>query len=360
MIQGHGGNIYDLARDLNCHVSQITDMSSNVNPLGPPDGLIAHLKGNLDLITSLPEVDCDFIIRAFADYHHVHRSSILADNGTTRLIYTLPQALKFKSASIIGPTYSDYADACSMHDVPCRLILCKEEKSFKPDMEQIHRAAEQTEAMFICNPNNPTGFLFTGAQIKRLSKAHPDTLFVIDESYLPFAENGNEAEMIGSSLPNVLVLNSMSKIFRIPGLRIGFVFSSEKIIRKIARYMLPWNVNSLAQLAVGYLMQRPDDIEIFLRRSRSFLDSQKSSIFQGLGNIPGLNLYPSATSFMLMQLPGTHRADAVQQILAKQRILIRNCANFSGLSNRFIRVSLKTHNENTRFIQKLIEALDVQ
>jgi len=117
MITGHGGNIYDVARRLGCKPFEIIDMSSNVNPIGPPPGLKEHLKEKLDLITALPEVDAKEISTTFANRYGLDPECVLAGNGTTQFIYTIPQVLGTRKALIIGPTYSDYADACTMHKV---------------------------------------------------------------------------------------------------------------------------------------------------------------------------------------------------------------------------------------------------
>ena len=117
MLIGHGGNIYDLARRLGCAPAEIVDMSSNVNPLGPPPGLQAYLRDNLHVITALPEVDSNSLVRSFAERYDIDSKLVLAGNGSTQFIYSIPQALESKRALILGPTYADYADACRMHHI---------------------------------------------------------------------------------------------------------------------------------------------------------------------------------------------------------------------------------------------------
>jgi threonine-phosphate decarboxylase len=112
MLNGHGGNIYDIAQRLGCASSEIVDMSSNVNPLGPPPGLVDFLKANLNVITALPEVDSSLLVRSFADRYGVDPATVLAGNGSTQFIYSIPPALGIKKALIIGPTYADYALLC--------------------------------------------------------------------------------------------------------------------------------------------------------------------------------------------------------------------------------------------------------
>ena len=132
MINGHGGNIFDKAKELGCDPMDILDMSSNVNPLGPMPGLMNHLHEHLERIIALPEAGAGSIIQAFSSRHDIDPKKVLAGNGTTQLIYTLPVALKIRQALILGPTYSDYADACRMHGVDFRFALSNENDILLP------------------------------------------------------------------------------------------------------------------------------------------------------------------------------------------------------------------------------------
>jgi threonine-phosphate decarboxylase len=350
MINGHGGNIFDKANELGCDPMDILDMSSNVNPLGPIPGLMKHLHEHLDRIIALPEAGAGGIIRAFSSHHNIDPEKVMAGNGTTQLIYTLPLALKIRQALILGPAYSDYADACRMHGVAFRFMLSDEKTSFCHNLDAMDIAPNDT--VFICNPNNPTGALIPSETILSLCRRYPDIRFIIDESYLPFVQEGQVESLIGTSLPNIIVLNSMSKIFRIPGLRIGFVAAHPDIIEKIRRYMLPWSVNTLAQAAVNYLMTQKEDVSEFIKNTRNYLAGERQFLMKGLQSVPGIQLFPSTTSFILAKLDRL-TAETVSRHLLKYRILIRDCGNFQGLSSQFIRISLKTRNVNQILVDRL-------
>ena len=352
MINGHGGNIFDKARDLGCDPMEILDMSSNVNPLGPMPGLMAHLHKHLERIIALPEAGAGSIIRAFSSHHDIDPKKVLAGNGTTQLIYTLPVALKIKQALILGPTYSDYADACRMHGVDFRFALSNKKTSFSHSLDTMDIGHSDT--VFICNPNNPTGTLIPSETIEFLCRRYPNIRFIIDESYLSFVPEGEAKSLIGSALPNIIVLNSMSKIFRIPGLRIGFVVAHPDMIDKITPYMLPWSVNTLAQAAVIYLMTPKQDVSEFINETRTYLAGERHFVMSALQSAPGIKLFPSTTSFILAKLDRL-TAEAVSRHLLSHRILIRDCGNFQGLSSQFIRISLKTRDVNQILTDRLRE-----
>lgn len=356
MIIGHGGNIYDIAHRLGCEPSQIIDMSSNVNPLGPPPRLMAFLHENLDVIRALPQVDSKLLVQSFAGRYGVDPACVLAGNGSTQFIYAIPLALKTQGALILGPTYADYADACRMHNIHYQYLIARETQGFQADWKLIKHQIKESDAdtIFICNPNNPTGVFHAAAEIESLCNAFPGKTFIIDESYLPFVPSGDEESMIGRGLPNVIVLNSMSKIFRISGLRIGFVIASRGVIDALAHYTLPWSVNAMAQIGVRYLMEHEAEVSAFIKQTHEVLESEKKRFAATFKSVSSLKLFESTTSFLLGKLDNRHTADAICQALIDDKILIRNCSNFKGLSDRFIRFSLKRSDQNIMLINKLL------
>jgi threonine-phosphate decarboxylase len=348
MLMGHGGNIHALAARLGCRVEAICDMSSNVNPFGPPPGLMAHLRAELEQITALPEVDAGAMTRAFAARHGLDPRTLLAGNGSTQLIYLLPAVLGWKKVAIVGPTYADYADACRMQMIQPTLISALREDEFQPNLDTLSAAAAQVEALFICNPNNPTGSLLAREHLVALCAAHPDTDIIVDESYLPFVPDIAAHSLLGCGLSNLLVLNSMSKIFRLPGLRIGFIHGTEAKIERLRQRILPWSVNALAQAAVVYLMRQEEAVDAFVATSCRRLNEARQTFCQALAGIRGLQIFPSCTSFLLMRLTNGWTAAEVWEALAEEGVLIRDCSNFEGLSEGYIRISLKDEATNQK------------
>lgn len=352
MIHGHGGNIFDKARELGCHPEDILDMSSNVNPLGPMSGLLRHLRLHLEEIAALPEADAGGVTRLFSERYGVAAENVLAGNGTTQLIHILPGALKWRRALILGPTYADYEDACAINGVSYRCECADAFHRFHHDFSHLEPVLKDCDAVILCNPNNPTGVLTPRDAIISLCRRHPDILFIVDESYMPFVPDTASGSLTGCRPSNVLVLNSMSKIFRIPGLRIGFAIAPRAVIAAISRYMLPWSVNALAQAAVGYLMTHDVDVTAFIQETQALLSAERQFVMNSLSSVDGLTLFSSVTSFILGKLERRSAADLAGYLL-KDRILIRNCANFRGLSHAYFRISLKTHPVNALLVDRM-------
>lgn len=353
MIHGHGGNIYDVARQLNCRPADIVDMSSNINPLGPPPGLLQYLKDNLDSITRLPEVDAEVTVKRFGSFIGVDSNRLLAGNGTTQFIYSIPRILKTRKALIIGPTYADYGDACRLRGIPYTFHMADESDEFNPRINQINKKLSSVDTVFICNPNNPTGALIPADVISNLCRSQPQKKFVIDESYLDFVPHAEKETMINSGLHNVVVLLSLSKIFRIPGLRIGFITACRDQIEKFRKHLLPWSVSSLAQQAIDYVSNEKDLMESFIIETRNYIADQRQQFYQTLKAYGRFELFNSQAPFVLIKLPDGLSANHVWQVLVRDKILVRRCTNIKGLSDRFIRISLKKYEDNRLLVSKL-------
>ena len=348
MIHGHGGNIVKAARELGCEPEDICDMSSNMNPLGPPPGLAAHLKNRLDLVYALPEPDAGRARAAFCRWYGLHPGHVRAGNGTTQFIHLLPAALKPRRVLVLGPTYSDYADACNAHGAKVRYLASQSTRNFQPDEEKLATEALSADLVFVCNPNNPTGTLLDPEFVQWLCAKSPGTVFVLDESYLPFAMPGMALSMLPRLKKNLVVLNSMSKIFRIPGLRIGFLAAEKSILDKLDPLLMPWSVNALAQEAVIHLEADKKDMERFQEKTRKYLASEKSRFFNRLAEVKSLRLYPSQTGFFLGELSAGLDAKTVCARMLAHRIMVRNCSNFVGLNERYIRIALKGEADNEK------------
>ncbi|MCK5835953.1 MAG: pyridoxal phosphate-dependent class II aminotransferase [Desulfobacula sp.] len=357
MIQGHGGNKGELAKHLGCSAEEIIDMSSNLNPLGPPENIHATITEHLSAIHSLPEPDAASMSRGFAQYHGIDPKGVIAGNGTTWFIYTIPRALGAEKVVIAGPSYSDYQDACTMHGIQYEYCLAAKEQNFEPDIDRLSIQAESADLVFICNPNNPTGALIPRDKIEYLLKKHKNTCFVVDESYLPFVDKAHEISFVSRvHHSNLLVLSSMSKIFRIPGLRTGFLSGDTALVDKVTAYYQPWSVNSLAQEVIKDIFANPGTIEPFFEKTRSYIKREKHVFTQAIEGLPGIRLLGAPTYFVLAELEH-YTAPEFCRAIGQDKILIRDCSNFYGLSNHFVRFSLKTREINQALSQSIQKAM---
>lgn len=346
----HGGNIISTANSLGLQVDELIDMSSNLSPLGMVPGLRDVLEKGIDQIAYLPEATSGTLCALFADHAGCLPQQVIAGNGTTDFIYDLPAMARFKKAVIVNPTYSDYRLACDYAGLPWQSFTL-EFPDFAVNFADLAETLEGGELLFFCNPNNPTGHLVGADVLRTFIKEHPQTTFVIDESYLPFTK---EPSLVSDDLPeNLFVLCSSSKIYGIPGLRLGFLVSSEKNLTAIRERCRPWSVNRLAQLAGEFLLAQGDS---YVREVQDFMASERPSFVEQLQFLPGVTVVPGVVNFILCRLT-TMGADELAEKMLAEKIMIRNCGSFDGLDDSFFRVSLKSASQNRLFIDVLSSIL---
>ena len=360
MIHGHGGNIYAIAAALGCDAADIVDMSSNINPLGMPPGMLTAIKAALDAAGVLPEVDGRVMINGLADLLDLDAKRMIAGNGTTQFIYNTCPALKCKKVLIIGPTYADYADACRMYGIEPQFFILDYRQQFQMDWQRFDQALAEAgyDTVFICNANNPTGGLLDGVVLQQFCKSHPNVRFIIDESYMPFVPATDAASLMASELENVSVLWSASKIFGMPGLRAGFLIAPDAVRAAFEHFMQPWCVNSLAQTAIRHLAAQKKATLDFIQNTQNYLVKERQLFQKRLAVCPQIQIYSSVTSYLLIQLPLATTAQMVCDRLTRYRFLIRNCSNFYGLSDRFVRVALKSSEINQKAVILLAAAIN--
>ncbi len=354
MLNGHGGNILALAHRLGCRPEEIIDVSSNINPLGPPPGLMRYLRGQMAVLCRLPEVDGREVSTRMATLLGVNPDRILAGAGTTPFIHDMFAVLRSRRVVIVGPTYADYADACRRHGIAPEFFLAEARLRFWVDGSRLDETAGRADTVVICNPNNPTGAMISREELLVLCRRHPATRFVIDESYLPFVADAEHRSLIHSGLENVIVLHSLSKVYRLPGLRIGFVIAAASIIELFRQRLLPWSLNSLAQAAIMYLTENMESVATFVRKSRGFIGQERARFYSRLRDAPAFKAFPSNANFFLIELPFTMSAARVWDRLAQKRVLVRDCSNFYGLNERFIRIAIHQSEVNAQVADMLL------
>lgn len=346
----HGGNIIATATELGLQVDELIDMSSNLSPLGMVPGLRRVLGEGLEQIAYLPEATSQSLCALFARCMGCAPEQVMAGNGTTDFIYDLPARSPFNRAVIVNPTYSDYRLACqysglSWHDFGTCF------PDFSVDLAALGRALPGGELVFLCNPNNPTGHLVASRRLRAFVEDHPRTTFIVDESYLPFCR---EPSLVAADLPdNLYILCSSSKIYGIPGLRLGFLVSTPANMADLRAHCRPWSVNRLAQIAGEYLLSEADG---YVRQVQEFMAQERPAFAARLAELPGISVVPGVTNFILCRLRDRD-ADQLAAHMLSHRIMIRNCASFDGLDNSYFRVSMKSSADNRYFLATLTSFL---
>lgn len=339
MIQGHGDDIYNFKRPI------VSNFSSNVFYAADLSGLKEHLSQKLDLIGNYPEPKPYTLERELARHHQISPSNILVTNGATEAIYLVAQTFRGSNSRVVIPAFSEYKDACVMHGHRVRyshLSLTR----FK-----------NVDLAWICTPNNPSGMVTQSKhELLKQFHAHPNILFVVDMSYKDFTlkEMLSPAEIV--SLPNVILLHSMTKKYAIPGLRLGYLVTNESLVTKIQDNRMPWSVNQLAIEAGLYILQKGIPSTITMA---DYLQ-ECERVHTMLRSTSEIYVWPSDSHILLATLPPKRKARLLKAYLAdKYGFLIRDASNFTQRITSSFRICPQSPEENDKLFEYIQEWLDL-
>ncbi len=349
-VTGHGGNVHGLARQLGTEVATLLDFSANINPLGPPEWLRPLISSEVASLVHYPDPYAGKLVQAIAERYQVPEESVLVANGTTELLYHLPRLLGRHHALIPAPAYIDYTKVMTLAGMTVRPFLLAAELGFKLQPGELAPLLTGGELVVLGSPNNPTGALVDADQIIQLARSHPATLFLIDEAFLDFVEGGRSVAFTGD---NIMTLHSMTKFFAIPGLRLGFGIFPLAIARLLRQHLPPWTVNTLAQ-AVGIRALADHD---FAAQSRALCQDLRIELMQELQRLPDLEVFESAANYLLLRFRDGRDAKLLAASLLEQKIMIRLCANYTGLDAGYFRIAVRTAADNRRLLDALAEIL---
>ena len=347
----HGGNILSLARQRGLSPTELIDFSASINPLGLSPVVRNAIVNALDTLVHYPDNDCGELKLALAEFHGLKQEHFAIANGSTEIIYTLPGLLPGKSALIVSPTFSEYTNALRLHQREIRHLPLSPADGFALNLDRLASLLENYyDALYLCNPGNPSGALYPRRVVEQVYDLCRDTgtFLVLDEAFMDFSEE-ESAKTVIIAADQGIVLRSMTKFYGIPGLRLGYAMAAPSLIERLSSLGGPWSVNTLAQVA-GVAALRDSD---YIRRSLADVADLRRKLSSALSAIPGLKVYPSSANFLLIELTADISSAELKELLLDRMILIRDCGTFTGLTNRFIRVAVRTEAENIRLVEGL-------
>lgn len=354
----HGGNIYRAAREFGGRPEEYLDFSSNINPLGPSPRALAAVKEALGGLWRYPDPECTMLQEALADYLGLPPSRLLSGNGTAELIGLLVPALRIKRAVIPVPTFGEYARAVTAWGGRVVLLPLSAQEDFRVDVRRLAAVLAGADALFLCQPNNPTGQVLPREELAALVEetARAGLFLVVDEAFLDFLPERKELTAVCflSRYQHIVVLYSLTKFFGLAGLRLGVLAAAPAVAEKIKGLAPPWNVNLLAQAAGAAAVAD----EEYIAETRRVVAAERDYLTGALALLPGLRAVPSRANFLLLDLRDTGMtAAAVTRRMAEKRILVRDASNFAGLGEGFVRVAVRLRHQNERLVEALKNVL---
>jgi len=353
MLNGHGGNINQICKKYGLNPDEIIDFSASINPLGCPENVHKVISERFDDIKNYPDSECTILKKAIADKVPCNDSNIIVGNGSNELFYLIPRAMKPKQGVLLQPTFSEFKDALTNADA--EVVDIENDDGNFPIINTNLSSLKYIEdgMVFLCNPNNPTGQLTLKKDILALVNGNSNSLVVVDEAFMDFVDDDEKYSVIKEAplIDNLIVVRSLTKFYGFPGLRLGYLVANESIVNKLMQFKEPWTVNTFAQIA-GHVAI--NDVE-FAVNTRQYMSSEKAFLYDELSKIKGIRPFQPSVNFILVRIHNTEiTSSVIQNLLIKDNIIIRDCSNFVGLSDKYFRVAVRTREEN----QKLLSALN--
>ncbi len=357
MEQEHGGNIKEVSAKFNIKQNDVIDFSANINFVGPPPDIYSKIKKEIEEITRYPESNSNNLRERLADKYGLDYNNYVLGNGAVELIYILTRVLNLQEALVLAPTFSEYENALQAEEVDIKYHYLLKENDFALDIDKLKGdLQENIDIFFLCNPNNPTGQYINKEEIKELltHNAKNKIFTVIDEAFVDFLDQDISALSLLKDFKDLFILRSLTKFYAIPGLRLGFGIGNKEIIKRIMKTKDPWNVNIFAQKA-GEVILTQDQ---YNKLTKKAIYREKIFLYQKLKEFANLKVfYPNANYIFIELTESDYSGTKLYNKLAAQGILIRNCQNYQGLDDNFIRIAVKSREDNKKLLNTLIKYL---
>lgn len=334
----HGGDIYRNHVDI--------DFSINVNPLGTPDSVKQALHRAVELCGKYPDMEAQRLRESISTFLGVPGEYLLFGNGASELFMAIVHGIKPKKIVIPVPSFYGYEYAAKAADSKIIFYEMNQENNFYVTEDIKRVLTEDVDLLFLANPNNPIGNLLDPKQAKQLLQhCREQGIYVAaDECFIEFCANQFSLLPEALEFEHLILVRAFTKIFSIPGVRLGYLVCKNKAVRtKIAAQLPEWNLSCFAQEA-GCICARQEE---FILKTKNYVEKERRFLEKGLLQT-GFRIFPSASNFIMI-----YSDKPLYEELLNTGILIRDCGNFRGLGRGFYRIAVKSRKENEVLLMAL-------
>lgn len=328
------------------------DVSANVSPLGLPPAVAQAIVEALPQADRYPDPLCRTLRDALSRAEGLPAAQILCGNGAADLIFRLVLALRPRKALLPAPTFAEYAAALDVVECTVERFFLRQEEDFALTERFLQAIAPDTQLVFLCQPNNPTGQLASPQLVERIAQkcASCGAVLAVDECFLDFLPEAEalSARHLLARFPNVLIFKAFTKLYGMAGVRLGYCLCADTaLLDKMRAAGQPWAVSGLAQAAGVAALAQTD----YVARVRALIAAERPRLAQGLRQL-GLRVVEGQANYLLFHGPGT-LGDALRQ----KGVVLRSCANYPGLEAGWYRTAVRTAPENDQLLQTIREVL---
>lgn len=354
----HGGDIY---------TNNVTmDYSVNISPLGLPEGVKKAVYKAADQCACYPDSQSRKLRRELSQFHGVSPEHIICGNGAADLIFQVVQALKPKNALLIAPSFLEYEQALKAFSCNVVHFDLRKEEGFRLGQKELINWIENSgidfQMLFLCNPNNPTGFAKEKEGMAEiLEYCREQGIFcVVDECFNEFLQEPERYSVLdliqGGGYEHVFLLKAFTKLYAMAGLRLGYGICREKgVLDQMNLIRQPWSVSSLAQAAGEAALKERSYVE----QTRQVVTVEREYLKSALSNL-GFQVFDSMANYIFfrdLRPKALMQEKLLYKQLLDQKVLIRSCSNYRGLDHTYYRICVKQRKENEAFLSILKSTL---
>ena len=329
------------------------DCSSNVNPLGAPRSAVTMIEKSAKALAPVyPDPKCRDLKKAIARHAGVRANQLAVSNGAVEIIYWFARLYAKKRVVVPAPTFCEYELAAQKAGAEITFVPLV---NFNLDADTVIRSAKGADAVFLCNPNNPTGLLSTAEAKQIIEEIDGSTKILLDECFIELVDrpDANTLVKMVNEHDNLVVLRSLTKSFGMAGLRVGYSVSSPQVADELLSQKVPWNVNGLAQAAGVAAL----DDNSHLQKARAIVKKERAFLHDRISGMRSLIPLASDSNYILVKLKNGNSTKFRDRLLKKTGVLVRDCSTFTAMEPQYIRIAVKTHRENMLLV-KALEAMD--
>lgn len=332
----HGGGVEAFAKELNCRVDEIIDLSSNINFIKPQ----INLDFNTLDISTYPTYNK--LYEAIADNYNINTNQLELFNGGSSAIFTLFKHLNLSACTIYSPAYLEYKKAAMKFNYKLHLIN---------RLEALNEEVEKGSLVIFVNPSTPDGAFYNIKELLEYWHSKNCTVLV-DESFLDFTEEKSVIEYL-DIYPKLYILKSMTKFYSSAGIRIGTIVSNEDNIKALKEKEPLWK---LSQFDSHYLLEALKDKK-FKGLAKKENDTNRELLQTILESSPLFKkVYNTTANYFLAEL-NTLKANELQKLLKPYKIMVRDCSNFDFLGETHVRIAVKAE-IHIKLFEKALKEID--
>lgn len=339
VLPSHGANPMRLYESYGLQPPDIIyDFSENVNPVGPPASIQENWMRLFELVSKYPDPNGEPFLSKVSAFHGVLPENIVLGNGASEIFAVLARRYTGKRVIVVHPTFSEYESTLTAAGAEIIDIVVEDIASWRIPVDVVKNEMVRCDAIYLCTPNNPTGVLPDRAVLMDLI-AHGrevDCEVILDEAFIDWVDERASCIFLISENPHVMVVRSMTKLYAIPGIRLGYLVGDAQICGELKWQMPHWHINGLAAFIGAECLESVD----YSREAVRYAKIQREQLCAFLNDF-GCEVSQSVTNYVAFRLPEGAESVSFFHYCLEQGIVLRHSFNFTGMNGEWFRIGIK-------------------